>query len=1125
MNKSIYLGSTPIAQRRESPRGEFVEEEGRTWYRIKNFETIAPFLVSVTNPGNVWMFVSTTGGLTAGRVNADSAIFPYITSDKIDEAYLHTGALTLIRVRGDSRTQLWKPLAWDGERVYDSVRSFYKSAHGDAIMFEERNADLGLEFRYGWEISPAYGIHRFARLTNMSGDPLEVSVLDGMRNILPAGVTAQMQSLYSNLLDAYKRCEYDPQTGLGIYSLSAAPTDLAEPSESLRASTVWSYGLERGTLLLSEDQLPQFLSGAKLESEYDIKGRRGAYLQAAELRLAPSSATEWGFCAEVEQSHAAVHNLRLRLSRNREGLVDDLGRDVRAGREELGRILERNDAAQQVGSRESKYHHAANVLFNIMRGGYFVEGYSIKAAQFAQFVQQWNERVYAAQERQLRELPASLPISELHGRCDASGDPQLRRLAYEYLPLTFSRRHGDPSRPWNKFHIQTHDAQGNAIIGYQGNWRDIFQNWEALCLSYPDYFPSVIAKFLNATTADGYNPYRISQNGIDWEVPEPENPWSNIGYWGDHQIVYLSRLMEHAEAFAPGVLTDLLNDPIFVFADVPYRIKPFKELIADPRDTIEFDHGANERIGRRAESLGADGRLIPDQDGMPLRATMLEKLLILLLAKTGNYVAGGGIWLNTQRPEWNDANNALAGWGLSVVTVAYLARFTDLVAGLLAGLDTPRLKLHAEVARWLKETVAGLRSIAPEDSHAPGACYALLTALGTASDNYRDGLYKSGFQSEEYLEREEIAEYLSLWRAHLVSTLKRTYSPREGFQSYQLLSIEGNEAHVKPLYLMLEGQVSGLASGILSPAEVVSLLDALKDGPLYREDQHSYMLYPNRELPGFLRKNRIEAEDAEGLRVLKRPEKEWSTLLERDENGIWHFDGSFHNARDLEQAAAHLSAEERNELLLLFEKTFDHASFTGRSGTFFAYEGLGSIYWHMVSKLLLAIQEQLVEAVLRGESTETVAALKARYIDVRSGLGFNKDPATYGAVPVDPYSHTPWGQGAKQPGMTGQVKEEVVARYAELGLVVRKARILFLPELILEDQFRPETGELEFSYCGVDFTVVRAGRRAMAITFTDGTVTELPSLEIPAELSAEVFRRSGRLRSVRVYINEDRLKK
>ena len=55
-----------------------------------------------------------------------------------------------------------------------------------------------------------------------------------------------------------------------------------------------------------------------------------------------------------------------------------------------------------------------------------------------------------------------------------------------------------------------------------------------------------------------------------------------------------------------------------------------------------------------------------------MTATLAEKLLTPLLVKLTNLVPGGGIWMNTQRPEWNDANNAIAGLGLSVVTTAYL---------------------------------------------------------------------------------------------------------------------------------------------------------------------------------------------------------------------------------------------------------------------------------------------------------------------------------------------------------------------------------------------------------------------------------------------------------------------
>ena len=135
-----------------------------------------------------------------------------------------------------------------------------------------------------------------------------------------------------------------------------------------------------------------------------------------------------------------------------------------------------------------------------------------------------------------------------------SGSTDLERLCYEYLPLTFSRRHGDPSRPWNQFSINIKKEDGSRKIDYQGNWRDIFQNWEPLAYSYPEFVESMVCKFLNATTADGYNPYRVTRDGIEWEVPEPDNPWANIGYWGDHQIVYLLKLMESSEKFHPGVL-------------------------------------------------------------------------------------------------------------------------------------------------------------------------------------------------------------------------------------------------------------------------------------------------------------------------------------------------------------------------------------------------------------------------------------------------------------------------------------------------------------------------------------------------------------------------------------------
>ena len=56
---------------------------------------------------------------------------------------------------------------------------------------------------------------------------------------------------------------------------------------------------------------------------------------------------------------------------------------------------------------------------------------------------------------------------------------------------------------------------------------------------------------------------------------------------------------------------------------------------------------------------------------------------------------------------------------------------------------------------------------------------------------------------------------------------------------------------------------------------------------------------------------------------------------------------------------------EQTAIQQIYEEVFDHASFTGRSGSMYGYEGIGSVYWHMVSKLLLAVQETYWAAIDR----------------------------------------------------------------------------------------------------------------------------------------------------------------
>ena len=1144
----IHLGAGRLVPAGAPVEGGPVTLAGERLYRIHHVDAMPPFLMSIVSASDLWMFVSSTGGLTAGRVDADRALFPYTTVDKLTEGFEHTGPKTLLRITREGRRSLWEPFSDRGRGLYRIERNLYKNALGNRVVFEERNLDLGVGFRYAWRTSDAFGFVRTAWLTEFASAPCTVELLDGLQNLVPAGATSQLQNDMSNLLDAYKRNELEPRTGLGLFALSSTLTDLAEPSESLRATTVFAVGLPDAERLLSSEQLERFRRGEAVREERDVRGRRGAYFVRADLALAAGETRHWHLVADVMKDHAGVVALLDVLEGDAADLDRRLEAEVREGDAALSAMLASADGFQWTRDEGATDHHLASVLFNLMRGGVFLNGHHVPRADLIDFVRTRNPRVLTAHADFFASLPESVPRQVVVERAAASGDTDLERLCTAYLPLAFGRRHGDPSRPWNRFTINVRTADGRPRLDYQGNWRDVFQNWEALGFAFPGFASGMIGVFLGATTADGYNPYRVTRDGIEWEVPEPDHPWSNIGYWSDHQVVYLQKLLELAARFEPDALGALLDRPVFSHANVPYRIRPYAAMLDDAYDTIEFDADLDRRIAAAVATEGTDARLLKGADGAILHVTMAEKLLLLLLVKLANLVPEGGIWMNTQRPEWNDANNALVGKGLSVVTTAYLHRSVVFLQRLLA--ERPSVALTSELRAFFDAVHQGLEAHAPglDDGFDDRARRAFMDALGGAGSAYRQGVYEHGFSgAATELDGPTLARFLELARRYLVHTLRANRRPDALYHAYNVLALEGDGAAIHRLDEMLEGQVAVLSAGLLSAEERLELLASLRHSRLYRADQHSYVLYPDRDLPGFLAKNRVpdEAVRASPLltALLERGDRR---VVVRDARGDVRFHGGFRNAKGVRRTLAALGREEAWSALVaaegeavaaLFERVFDHASFTGRSGTFFAYEGLGSIYWHMVSKLLLAVQECHQRALEAGEPAERVAALAAAYADVRAGLGFHKSPSVFGAFPADPYSHTPAHAGAQQPGMTGQVKEDVLARWGELGVEVRDGRLGFAPTLLPQAEFLDapvqatalglggpvsltlEPGTLAFTFCQVP-VVYRStdGAAKVAVVRSDGTTERFDGAFLDAATSRAVFERSGAVTRIEVAV-------
>ena len=123
--------------------------------------------------------------------------------------------------------------------LYKTSRNLYKNSYGNKVVFEEINHDLGLTFRYQWNSSNQFGFVKKSTIINNSGAKVNITFLDGLQNILPAGVTSDLQSSRSNLVDAYKKSELLPETGVGIYALSAFIVD--KRSFKIKHSLVYRY--------------------------------------------------------------------------------------------------------------------------------------------------------------------------------------------------------------------------------------------------------------------------------------------------------------------------------------------------------------------------------------------------------------------------------------------------------------------------------------------------------------------------------------------------------------------------------------------------------------------------------------------------------------------------------------------------------------------------------------------------------------------------------------------------------------------------------------------------------------------------------------------------------------------
>ena len=1146
--KKNYLRKSLTFSEAKDVGGKEVIINNENYYKIENVDAMRPFFMSIVSPYNHWLFISSNGSLSAGRKDSNNALFPYYTDDKITELQEITGNKTIFKIFNKNENSIWEPFSIRNYGLYDIERNLYKNLKGNKVIFEEINKSIGLTYKYQWSTCDEFGFVKKSSINNHSGDIIKIELVDGIQNILPWGVDEALQNSTSNLVDAYKRNELEESSKIGIYALSAIIVDKAEPSEALKANISWSNGFDDCKILISSLQLDNFRKNIELFQENDVKAEKGAYFINSQISLNENETKEWYIVSDVNKSSSEVLELKKIISEEK-NIIAKINQCIEKASDDLLKLVGASDGLQTSQRRLRNIRHFSNTLFNIMRGGIFDNHYDIEKLDFSDYIKRSNKKVFSKKKDLINNLPEIFDIKKLRFLCENDDDKNFIRLCYEYLPLKFSRRHGDPSRPWNKFSINTrNEIDDSKILDYQGNWRDIFQNWEALAYSYPEFIEGMICKFLNSTTFDGYNPYRVTKYGFDWETIEADNPWSYIGYWGDHQIIYLLKFLEFIENYYPGKIKKYLDHDFFVYANVPYKIKSHDEILKDPKNTIDFDFENEEKILRRRERFGIDGALLRDENYFIIKVNFIEKILATSLAKISNFIPEAGIWMNTQRPEWNDANNALVGNGVSMVTLYYLRRFLSYFKDIIEKYSLSEYDLSSELKDYFDQIYSSLINnenllVGNINDHDRKL---IMDQLGVAASSYRNTIYKNGFSGDKSLiSKKEILEFINITIKFLNHSIKSNKRSDGLYHAYNLITIHDSAVEISYLPEMLEGQVAILSSGALSTNENLEVLNNLRNSKLFRPDQYSYLLYPNKNLPGFLEKNNIPDKDVLGSKFLTSLVEEGNKqIIVKDCHGGYHFNGLFNNInslvdeiKKLPEKYTDLVKKERDYVYDLFEKVFDHKSFTGRSGTFYGYEGLGSIYWHMVSKLQLAVYEVTSKAIKSKDDKKTIGKLFDHYFEINEGVGVNKSPDLYGAFPTDPYSHTPFGRGAQQPGMTGQVKEDIISRFGELGLRVFDGKISFDPSILRKDEFNLtesvfkyvdynskiklmnlNKNTLAFSICQVPVIYHLSKSEEIEITFVNGDSKRISGNEIDEINSKKIFERNNEIEKIDVFV-------
>ncbi len=489
---------------------------------------------------------------------------------------------------------------------------------------------------------PIGALMRKVEVINLSDQPLEIEVLDGLTQILPSGIDYGGYKAVSNLLQSWM--DVDLKDNHAFYKLRASTADSAVINDvtdghfmissvsntdfKLYADTKLIFGYDTGF-----DSPVNFTNGGidRLEEQKQVFVNQvacGFVGFKKHLKDQVTICSLYGYTHD--SNHLTTFSSKVNLSYFNQKEIEN---------EQIITELT-NPIDVTTSSQAFDQYMKQNFLDNLLRGG-------------VPFVFETKDG----------------PV------------------AYHL----FSRKHGDLERDYNFYVIEPEFySQGN------GNFRDVLQNRRNDVLFYPEVKDHNIRHFYSLIQADGYNPLSIEGLKFIYTKTPPKELASIIekpftpgqvinslvkglhtfdeaekilrdilkdssvqieanfgeGYWQDH-FTYLQDLIEAYLAIYPETKKDLLfSDRFYRFFNSNIYVKPRNEKYIKRSDgNIRQYHGI--------KHLSDQGKWLKVANE-EIKVELYSKMITLVLTKYGLLDPYGiGISYEADKPGWNDAMNGL----------------------------------------------------------------------------------------------------------------------------------------------------------------------------------------------------------------------------------------------------------------------------------------------------------------------------------------------------------------------------------------------------------------------------------------------------------------------------------